>query len=68
MATFRGKLLGAIQGDVFRMPGIVFLHRGEICGSFRHRSASDRPDYVKLVGVLRQSLEREECNWDSQSV
>ncbi|MEQ8786305.1 MAG: SelL-related redox protein [Pirellulaceae bacterium] len=56
-ATIRGHFVGRLAGDGFRMPGLFFLYRGEICGSYRHRSAADRPDYLGLARQVRQVLQ-----------
>ncbi len=41
--------MGAISGNPFQMPGAFVLHCGRSVGGFQHESASDRPDYAKLV-------------------
>jgi peroxiredoxin len=41
--------VGALAGDGFQMPGVFLLFHGEIVRSYRHQSASDRPDYLSLV-------------------
>ncbi|HEY3442166.1 MAG TPA: peroxiredoxin-like family protein [Paludibaculum sp.] len=41
--------LGGLAGDGFQMPGVFLLFHGEIVRSYRHQSASDRPDYLSLV-------------------
>src|SRR5262245_23618642 len=41
--------LGAIDGDGFQMPGVFLLRGGQIVKAFRHRTAADRPDYLKLA-------------------
>ena len=58
-ATLRGHLIGKLAGDGFRMPGLFFLYQGEICGSHRHRSAADRPNYTLLASECQQALQRE---------
>ncbi len=40
---------GQLVGDGFQMPGVFLLFHGEIVRSYRHQSASDRPDYMTLV-------------------
>jgi peroxiredoxin len=55
-ATLKGNILGALDGDGFRMPSIFFMHEGQIQGSFRHQSAADRPNYVDLARQFRGSL------------
>ena len=47
-AIFQGHGVGTLAGDGFRMPGLFFLFRNEVWGSFRHRTAADRPDYLEL--------------------
>lgn len=44
--------LGAPAGDGFQMPGVFLLFHGEIVRSYRHQSASDRPDYLSLITGL----------------
>ncbi len=41
--------VGAMVGDGFQMPGAFIVHRGRIVRAFRHRDASDRPDYERLT-------------------
>lgn len=36
-------------GDSFQMPGIFILENGEILTSYIHKTASDKPDYEKLL-------------------
>jgi hypothetical protein len=51
MAGFKeGHRLGRPQAgeDWKQMPGIFLLKEGEVVFSFRHESASDRPDYLAL--------------------
>lgn len=36
-------------GDSTQMPGIFLLHKGEVKEKYVHRSASDRPDYEKII-------------------
>ena len=58
-ATLRGHIVGPLAGDGFRMPGVFFLYRGEIHGSFRHRTAADRPDYASLAQQCQRALRNE---------
>jgi peroxiredoxin len=44
-----GNHQGAIEGDGFQMPGVFLLRDGQILASFRHRTAADRPDYLRLA-------------------
>ena len=48
-AMFSGNFQGKVEGDGFQMPGIFVLDKGEIIKSFVHKSASDKPDYDKLI-------------------
>jgi len=41
--------VGVQLGDGFQMPGIFVIHHSEIKGSFIHKLASDRPDYLRLL-------------------
>jgi len=43
-----GHGAGAQLGDGFQMPGVFIIQDGEVMGSFIHKLASDRPDYLKL--------------------
>ncbi|HZN35015.1 MAG TPA: SelL-related redox protein [Pirellulaceae bacterium] len=49
-AIFRHGL-GPIDGDGFQMPGAFLLRGGRIARAYRHRTAADRPDYVKLAAA-----------------
>ena len=40
--------LGPVVGDSLQLPGVFLIQNGEIHRRFRHRSAADRPDYVKI--------------------
>lgn len=53
----RGHGIGAFRGNSFQMPGAYLFHEGQILGGYRHASASDRPDYVKLVQSVSVSRE-----------
>lgn len=44
-----GYGLGLPQEDPFQMPGAFLVHFGRIVQEFRHRQASDRPDYLALA-------------------
>jgi len=47
----KGHGLGLPQGDVRQMPGVFLLYRGELVKSFRHRLASDQPDYSRMANI-----------------
>jgi len=38
-------LVGALRGDGFQMPGAFVVANGRVIRAYRHRDASDRPDY-----------------------
>jgi hypothetical protein len=40
--------VGRPTADYTQMPGVFFVQRGLIAGSYRHRSAADRPSYTSL--------------------
>ena len=58
-ATWRGHILGPLEGDGLQMPGAFVVWRGAVLRSFRHATAADRPDYVALACG--------ECDLDSPS-
>jgi len=41
--------IGRLEGDGFQMPGAFLIYHGEVIRSYRHQSAADRPNYVRLV-------------------
>lgn len=47
----QGHGLGLPAGDIRQMPGVFLIFRGELLKSFRHKSASDRPDYTAMANV-----------------
>lgn len=49
LVWFRGYRVGNLKGDGFQLPGVFIVHRGEVKTEYRHRRASDRPDYVEIV-------------------
>jgi hypothetical protein len=58
MAGFKeGHGWGRAQAgeDWKQMPGIFLIKDGEVVFSFRHESASDRPDYVALASCFDES-------------
>lgn len=44
-----GHGLGAPRQDPFQMPGVFLVFHGEVIRTYRHQSAADRPDYVRLA-------------------
>lgn len=47
----KGHGVGFPAGDIRQMPGVFLVYRGELLKSFRHRSASDRPDYPAMANI-----------------
>ena len=45
---FEGHGVGRPTADAAQLPGIFLLKQSNVVGSFRHRSAADRPDYLAL--------------------
>ena len=43
-----GHGLGKPTADPSQMPGVFLLKHASVTGSFRHRSAADRPDYLAI--------------------
>jgi hypothetical protein len=41
--------IGTPVGDVWQMPGVFLIHKGEILKSFVHEAVSDLPDYEEMV-------------------
>ena len=51
----RGHGIGSPAADSSQMPGLFLLNKGGIVRRFRHRSASDRPDYAAICECLAES-------------
>jgi len=45
----RGHGVGRLVGDGFQLPGVFLIDGGEIVREFRHREASEVPDYEDLA-------------------
>ncbi|APZ90910.1 SelL-related redox protein [Fuerstiella marisgermanici] len=60
LAWMSGHTSGGFDGNVFRMPGVFLMHNGEVVRGFRHRSAAERPDYVRL-STLPDAAEPPRC-------
>jgi peroxiredoxin len=50
-AILRGHGFGRIAGDAFQMPGVFLISHGAVLRSYRHHSAADRPDYLRLAAL-----------------
>lgn len=45
----KGNGIGKEMGDIYQMPGVFLLRRGEIVNKYVHQTAADRPDYEDLA-------------------
>ncbi len=50
-----GHGAGAINGDVFQMPGVLLLHRRRVVRSHRAQSPADRPDLLGMTRIAARS-------------
>ncbi|MFT4692874.1 MAG: SelL-related redox protein [Verrucomicrobiia bacterium] len=50
--------VGQPVGDFRQMPGVFLIYRGELLKSFRHKFASDRPDYGAMANLWPFNLAR----------
>lgn len=50
--VLNGHGVGTLMGDGFQMPGAFIVRNGAIVRAFRHRAASDRPDYCELAAPM----------------
>lgn len=48
-ALFKGHLVGNLEGDGFQMPGVFLIKVRVIVNSFVHKTAADKPNYLKLA-------------------
>lgn len=48
-AFLEGHGFGRVVGDAFQMPGVFLIFHGEVLRSYRHHTAADRPDYLRLA-------------------
>jgi len=48
-AILDGHGFGSFQGNGLQMPGVFLVRKGEIAAAYRHKTASDRPDYTALL-------------------
>lgn len=56
-AALRGNGFGKPIGDVWRMPGALLMHRGQILWSHTFRHIGDEPDYATIPALLRAAFE-----------
>ena len=56
-AIFEGALfrhgIGSVSGDPTQLPGAFLIRDGKIERRFRHRTAADRADFVKMCTPAR---------------
>jgi peroxiredoxin len=45
----KGYGFGMQIGDGFQMPGVFVILNGRIISEFKHKYASDKPDYLKMI-------------------
>ena len=45
----KGYGFGRQVGDGFQMPGVFLVSNGKIISEFKHKYASDKPDYLQMV-------------------
>jgi peroxiredoxin len=48
----KGYGFGRQIGDGFQMPGVFLISKGKILSEFKHKYASDKPDYLKMVNCV----------------
>lgn len=45
----KGHLVGPAKGDAYQMPGIFMYHQNKIIKAYRHKFASDKPNYIDFA-------------------
>ena len=50
---FEGHGVGKREGDIRQMPGVIVMKNGEVLNRYEHKTAADRPNYLKLVQEAR---------------
>lgn len=48
----KGYGFGRQIGDGFQMPGVFVISKGKVLSEFKHKYASDKPDYLKMVSCV----------------
>lgn len=46
---FKGHLVGPLRGDGFQMPGVFLYQNNKVIRAYRHKFASDKPNYLELA-------------------
>lgn len=50
----KGYGFGPQLGDGFQMPGVFLISKGQIRSEFKHRFASDKPDYFNMLTCVAE--------------
>ncbi|MBK6699205.1 MAG: redoxin domain-containing protein [Saprospiraceae bacterium] len=50
-SLIKGHGWGHQLGDGFQMPGVFFISKGKILSEFKHKYASDKPDYLSMMNL-----------------
>ncbi len=50
----KGYGFGMQIGDGFQMPGVFLILNGRILSEFKHKFASDKPDYLKMIHCVSE--------------
>ncbi len=48
----KGHGWGGQLGDGFQMPGVFTIYQGKILAEFRHKYASDKPNYLEMAACV----------------
>lgn len=48
---FKGISQSKLAGDPYQMPGTFLVQNGQIINAFKHETAADNPDYIRLAVV-----------------
>ena len=51
LLLFKGIRQGKSDGDVMQMPGAFLVQNGQIKNAFKHETAADSPDYIRLAAA-----------------
>lgn len=51
LLLFKGIRQSKSQGDPYQMPGAFLVQNGQIKNAFKHETASDSPDYIRLAAI-----------------
>lgn len=51
LMLFKGIGVGRSEQDPYQMPGAFLIKDGQIVNAYKHETASDSPDYIRLAAV-----------------